>query len=98
MKPYILMILAKIPVLKFLAETFGCQTAVSLCHLWKCIYKSKIYLLVYSSSLIFTPDKIVVVIDVSAGYMLGCCIQGGDGILIIPGAAFSKYRARELKL
>lgn len=82
MKRYILMILAKMPILKILVETRGSQTPVRLRHLWKCISKSKVYWPVHSSSLVSSPDKIVVGIDVSPGYMPGCYIQGGGGIII----------------
>jgi len=82
MKRYILKILSNIPVLKIIVQTRRSQTPVRLRHLWQYISKSKVYWPVHHSSLISSPDKIVVGIDVSPGYMPGCYIQGGGGIVI----------------
>ncbi|QSX36034.1 acyltransferase [Shewanella sedimentimangrovi] len=82
MKYYILQILSKIPVLKILVETRKSQTPVRLRHLLQYITKSKVYWPVHHSSLVSSPEKIVIGIDVSPGYMPGCYIQGGGGIVI----------------
>ena len=82
MKRYILIILSKIPILKILVETRKSQTPVRLSHLWQYISKSKVYWPVHHSSLVSSPDKIAIGIDVSPGYMPGCYIQGGGGIVI----------------
>lgn len=82
MKSYILKILAYIPILKILVETRRSQTPVRLRHLWQYVSKSKIYWPVHHSSLISSPENIVIGIDVSPGYMPGCYVQGSGGIVI----------------
>jgi acetyltransferase-like isoleucine patch superfamily enzyme len=82
MKRFILIFLSNIPILKILVETRRTQTPVRLRHLWQYISKSKIYWPVHNSSLISSPDKIIIGVDVSPGYMPGCYIQGSGGIEI----------------
>ncbi|MFA0006057.1 acyltransferase [Vibrio splendidus] len=81
-KRYILMILIKVPILKVMVATRRSQTPVRFRHLLQYVTKSKVYWPVHHSSLISSPEKIVVGIDVSPGYMPGCYIQGGGGIVI----------------
>ncbi len=82
MKDYILVLLSKIPILKIWVETRKSQTPVRIRHLWQYIFRSKVYWPIHHSSLISSPDKIIIGIDVSPGYMPGCYIQGGGGIVI----------------
>ena len=82
MKQHVLRLLALLPVLKVVIETRRSQTPVRLPHLWQYISRSKVYWPVHHSSLISSPEKIVVGVDVSPGYMPGCYIQGAGGIVV----------------
>jgi acetyltransferase-like isoleucine patch superfamily enzyme len=82
MKNCILFVLSKIPYIKIIVETRTSQTPVKIKHLLRYLLNKNIYWPIHSSSLVTSPNKISIGIDVSPGYMPGCYIQGGGGIEI----------------
>jgi acetyltransferase-like isoleucine patch superfamily enzyme len=82
MKNHLLKILSRIPLLSIIIKTRRSQTPVKLRHILQYVFKPKIYWPTHHSSLVSSPENILLGVDVSPGYMPGCYIQGGGGIVI----------------
>ena len=82
MKRLIIFVISKIPYLKVIVQTRRSQTPVKLGHLLRYFFNRRIYWPTHHSSLVSSPENILIGVDVSPGYMPGCYIQGGGGIVI----------------
>ena len=82
MKYLLIKLLSKLPFFHIVVATRLSQTPIRLHHLKQFLSRTKVYWPIHHSSLVSSPEKILIGVDVSPGYMPGCYIQGGGGISI----------------